>query len=202
MIYLDGLPESLTVHGMEYPINSDFRAVLRYDRLINMEDEETAILRALETLYVNVPYQYIGEAIDAACWFVACGKEEDGRKRPSNHILGVNSRRYFDFETDDIRLWTAVKARYGIDLLTVDSLHWWLFRGMVDDIGEDSVLSRIMYYRTVDYNAAEMPKQRRDFLRALQNYYEITDYTQERDEAFIQALLNGEDITPFLEKEE
>lgn len=200
MIFLDGLPDTLNVSGTEYPINTDFRAVLKYDRCLHMEDEVKGMYEALNTLYAVIPPD-IEAAVTAANWFVNCGKGGN-RHAPSNRILGVNGKKSFDFEEDDIRLWTAVKTRYGIDLMTVEHLHWWLFRGMVDDIGEDSVLSRIMYYRTVDVSSDELPKKRKDFLSALQRFYAISEYKEERDEEFIQALLNGEDISRFLEAAE
>ena len=200
MIFLDGLPDTLNVNGTEYPIRTDFRAVLKYDRCLHMEDEARGLYEALNTLYVTIPPD-VEAAVSAANWFVNCGKNEKNHT-PSNRILGVNGKKSFDFEEDDIRLWTAVKTRYGIDLLRVDYLHWWLFRGIVDDIGEDSALSRIMYYRTVDVTAEELPKKRKDFLTALQRFYELHECEEERDEEFIQALLNGEDISRFLEDAE
>lgn len=200
MMFLDGLPGTLNINGTEYPINTDFRAVLKYDRCLRMEDEARGLYEALNALYITIPPD-VEAAVTAANWFVNCGKSEKAHA-PSNRILGVNGKKSFDFEEDDIRLWTAVKTRYGIDLLQVDHLHWWLFRGMVDDIGEDSVLSRIMYYRTVDVNADELPKKRKEFLTALQHFYELHECEEERDEEFIQALLNGEDISRFLEATE
>lgn len=197
MIFLDGLPGTLNVDGTEYPIRTDFRTVLKYDRYLHMEDDVKGLYEALNTLYITIPPD-IDAAVTAANWFVNCGKSEE-KHHPSNRTLGVNGKKSFDFEVDDIRLWTAVKSRYGIDLLAVDHLHWWLFRGMVDDIGEDSILSRIMYYRTVDVNADELPKKRKDLLTAMQRFYEIHEYEEERDEEFIQALLKGEDISRFLE---
>lgn len=200
MIFLDGLPESLQVGGTEYPIRTDFRAVLKYDRCIHMEDEVRGLIEALSALYIEVPPD-IENAVAAANWFIQCGKSEEKRHSPSNRVMGVNGKKSFDFEVDDIRLWTAVKARYGIDLLRVKNLHWWIFRGMVDDIGEDTVLARVMYYRTVDTNAEDLPRKRKEFLVAVQRFYELNEYEEERDEEFIQALLNGEDISRFYEEE-
>lgn len=200
MIFLDGLPDKLNVNGTEYPIRTDFRAVLQFDRYINMEDETEGLYKALNTLYETIPDDVVA-AVKAANWFVNCGKNEK-QYQPPKRVLGVNGKKSFDFEEDDIRLWTAVKTRYQIDLINVPYLHWWLFRGMVDDIGEDSVLSRVMYYRTVDLNGDEIPKKRKDFLSSLQRYYEIHECNEERDEEFIQALLNGEDISDFLKTTE
>jgi len=43
-------------------------------------------------------------------------------------------------------------------------------------------------------------KERKKFLDSMQRYYKISKYEEERDEEFIQALINGEDISRFLER--
>ena len=97
-------------------------------------------------------------------------------------------------------IWSAFQSRYGIDLLTIPHLHWWQFRALLDDLGEDNRFSQIMQYRGIDTNADGISKERKKFLDAMQRYYKIQEYDEERDEAFIQALMNGEDISRFLEK--
>lgn len=87
-------------------------------------------------------------------------------------------------------------------LLKIESLHWWLFRALLDDLGEEVRLSQIMQYRVIDTNTDGISKERKKFLEAMQRYYKISKYEEERDEEFIQALLNGEDISRFLERQE
>lgn len=199
MIFLDGLPEALYVNGMEYPIYTDYRAILAYDRMLESEDENEKILcQALNTVFKQVPRD-IEAAITALNWFISCGKEEK-QNRPSNRILGINNNKSFDFEEDDLLIWSAFQSRYGIDLLTIPHLHWWQFRALLDDLGEDNRFSQIMQYRVIDTNADGISKERKKFLDAMQRYYKIQEYDEERDEAFIQALMNGEDISRFLEK--
>lgn len=201
MIFLDGLPESLKIGGVEYPIHTDFRVILAYDRMLNSgEDNGRTMLQALQSIFDVIPRD-IEEAITALNWFINCGKREKQYK-PSHKVLGINSNLPFDFEEDDLLIWSAFKARYGIDLLKIESLHWWLFRALLDDLGEEVRLSQIMQYRVIDTNMDGISKERKKFLEAMQRYYKISKYEEERDEEFIQALLNGEDISRFLERQE
>lgn len=201
MIFLDGFPESLKIGGVEYPIHTDFRVILAYDRILNSgEDDGMSILQALQNIFDVIPRD-IEEAITALNWFINCGKNEKTHK-PSNKVLGINSNIPFDFEEDDLLIWSAFKARYGIDLLKIESLHWWLFRALLDDLGEEVRLSQIMQYRVIDTNMDGISKERKKFLDSMQRYYKISKYEEERDEEFIQALINGDDISKFLEKQE
>lgn len=200
MIFLDGLPETLNVDGTEYQINTDYRAILKYDRILSGEVEGKTIYEALKLIYVQVPGN-VDAAITAANWFVNCGRKEP-KSAPPNKVLGINGNRAFDFEEDELLIWSAFRSRYGIDLLEVKHLHWWKFRALLDDIGDDARLSRVMQYRVMDTNADGITKERKEFLEAMQRYYKITEEVEERDEEFIQALLNGEDISEFLNKGE
>lgn len=200
MIFLDGLPETLNIDGAEYQIRADYRAILKYDRMLSGEVEGKTIYEALKLIYVCVP-ENVDAAITAANWFVNCGRKET-RVAPPNKILGINGNKAFDFEEDELLIWSAFRSRYGIDLLEVEHLHWWKFRALLDDIGDDARLSRVMQYRVVDTNADGIAKERKKFLEAMQRYYKITEQEEERDEEFIQALLNGDDISRFLDKGE
>lgn len=198
MIFLDGLPETLTVDGVNYPIHTDYRAVLKYDRMLQAGEDGTAIYQALSAVYKKIPENIEG-AIEAVNWFVNCGREES-KYKPSNKVLGINQNQAFGFEEDELLIWSAFKSRFQIDLLEIKHLHWWLFRSLLDDIGDDVRLSQVMQYRVVDTNAEGISKERKNFLNAMQRYYKIQEHQEERDEEFINALLKGEDISRFLEK--
>lgn len=198
MIFLEGLPETLTVNGMVYPLYTDYRAVLQYDRMLHSGEDSRVIYQALGMIYKEIPSD-IEKAIQAVNWFVNCGRE-DKKSRPSNKVLGINQNQAFGFEEDELLIWSAFKFRFQIDLLEIDHLHWWLFRALLDDIGDDVRLSQIMQYRVIDTNMEGISKERKNFLNAMQRYYKIQEHQEERDEEFIKALLNGEDISKFLEK--
>lgn len=195
------LPDSINVQGVEYPIQTDFRTILRYSAQMDTieEDNLTEIISCMKiVIYRDFPDD-ISSAISALNWFIKCGREEK-RNRPSNKLLGVNSNQPFDFFIDGELIWSAFRRNdvYGIDLLEVPYLHWWKFIAMLDDLPEDTRLHRIMDYRTIDTSNKNISKEARDVYAALQRYYKIRAVKDQRNEELIKALKEGRDPSPYL----
>lgn len=195
------LPDSINVQGVEYPIQTDFRTILRYSAQMDTiaEDNLAEIISCMKiVIYRDFPDD-IFSAISALNWFIKCGKEEK-RNRPSNKLLGVNSNQPFDFSVDGELIWSAFRRNdvYGIDLLEIPYLHWWKFIAMLDDLPEDTRLHRIMDYRTIDTTNKNLSKEARDVYAALQRYYKIRAVKDQRNEELIKALKEGRDPSPYL----
>lgn len=192
-------PKSLYVDGVEYPIDSDFRTILYYNKMLDeVENEDIQqVFECMGQVYEVVPDNIL-EAAAVLNWFVRCGKEEK-KKRPSNKILGINSNDPFDFDVDGEIIYSAFRRNdvYGIDLHKIPYLHWWDFMAMLNDLPDSVKLSRVMNYRTIDVNNQDFPKERRNFYRAMQDYYKIRK-AFEQNEELARALIEGRDPTPYL----
>lgn len=195
------LPDSINVDGVEYPIQTDFRTILRYSAQMDTiaEDDFPAIVRCMKIVICDKFPDDIFSAISALNWFIKCGREEE-MKRPPNRLLGINSNQPFDFSIDGEMIWSAFRRNdvYGIDLLEIPYLHWWKFVAMLDDLPEDTRLRRIMDYRTIDTTNKNLSKEMRDVYSALQRYYKIRAAKDQRNEELINALKDGRDPTPYL----
>lgn len=194
-------PKSLNIAGMEYPINTDFRTILRYNaKLKETEDDDTeGIINCLKMVFDKIFPEDIAGAVQSVNWFIRCGKTEKKRK-PSNRLLGINSNEPFDFEVDGELIYSAFKRNdvYGIDLHETPYLHWWEFIAMLNDLPENVKLSRIMEYRTIDTTNKNLSKEARDVYAALQRYYKIQEVKSQRNEELIKALKEGRDPSPYL----
>lgn len=191
--------QSLNVNGTEYPINADFRAVLRYNEMIKQGAEDLVYLAGcLLCVYKEVP-ENLDEAVQQINWFIACGKIEK-KKRPSNKILGINNNTPFDFETDGELIYSAFRRQdvYGIDLHKVEFLHWWEFMAMLNDLPGDTQLSRIMECRVIDTSNKNLSKEQRDYYQAMQRYHKIRSDREQRNEELVKALKEGRDPTLYL----
>ena len=73
---------------------------------------------------------------------------------------------------------------------------------MVNDLPEDVQLSRVILYRTIDTGNKDLDKKQTDYYRAMQRYYKLENRQIERNEELIQALKEGRDVTPYLERGE
>lgn len=194
---LDPPPRSLIIDGTDYPIETDFRAVLNYNRIIRESREDgSELLEALQLMFGCIP-ENVAEAVLQLNWFVQ-GGEQDKRRRPSNKLLGINSDTPMDYDTDSRLIWAAFRRVYAIDLRTVEYIHWWDFLEMLSELPEDIRLNRIIEIRTKDTGNKKLSRDERTLYKALQRYYKIREPMTERQEKLIEALRNGEDPAPYL----
>ncbi len=186
-ILIDKLPQSVTIDGAEYPVNSDFRACL-----IIMMAFEDYTLTDLEkqAVMLNILYPYIPEntqaAIDAAVWFLDCGEENEGARN------GAGMRLY-SFSKDAKYIYSAIKQSHGVDLETIEYLHWWKFAYMFLDLDKDCFFSQMLYYRK-QRAKGKLTKEEAAFYNEIRDILELPQYhSQEELEAEdeFMRLLNG-----------
>lgn len=190
-------PETLVINGVEYPIKTDFRAVLRCNSLL-MDDagDGSALEEALIFMFGCVPENVL-EAVSKLSWFLRCG-EEKKKNRPSNNLLGMNNEKPMDYEEDEILIWSAFRQVYQIDLRTVPYLHWWDFQAMLDELPDSVRLNKVIRYRTIDTKNKNLSKEERTIYGAMQRYYRIREKRSDMDEKLAEALRNGKDPAPYL----
>lgn len=151
------LPDTLTVAGEEYPIRSDFRAIL--DILIaqidpELDDQHKAEV-LLRILYVRMPpVEHLQEAYDKACAFIDAGITDDGKQRP----------RVMDWEQDAPLIIPAVNRVAGTEVRSLQYLHWWTFLGYYQEIGE-SYYSEIVSIRLKKAKGKKLEKYEQEFYR-------------------------------------
>ena len=97
-------------------------------------------------------------------------------------------------------IYAGFMQQYGIDLQTED-MHWWKFMILLENLGSDTRLNKVMEYRTIDTNNKNLSKREREFYKAMQRYYGIDVKVPEMSERVKQieeALLKGEDVSQLL----
>ena len=171
-IILDGFPDEYE----GYLIRTDFRVGIQISEAlndVNLADPEK-MLTALRLLYGNGIPADTKIAESGLCWFMRCGK-------PSEEHIPDGKPPTFDFEQDNRLLYSAFRARYGIDL-TRERLHWFAFLAMLDDIGGCS-LSDIIGIRGTDLSKLS-GEQRKNYAE-LQSKYRIKPQMSDGDLAKI-----------------
>ena len=149
------LPTSLTIHGRDYAIRTDFRAIL--DILIAENDPElddigkTAVL--LGILYKDVP-EDTEEAVRKGCEFIDMGMKDDGKRRP----------RGMDWKQDAPVIIPAVNRVAGVEIRALPYLHWWSFLGYYQEIGQ-SYFSEIVNVRLKKARGEKLEKWEQDFYK-------------------------------------
>lgn len=180
-IILDGFPDEYE----GYLIRTDFRIGMQISEALNDVDlaEPEKMMTALRLLYGNGIPSDTELAESGLRWFMSGGNVDEERvpdgKPPT-----------FDFEQDNRLLYSAFRARYGIDL-TRERLHWFAFLAMLGDLGGCS-LSDIIGIRGTDL--AKLGEAQRNDYAKMQERYRIKPQISEADRARIaefEEQLNG-----------
>ena len=162
-----GLPEEY--EGV--PISADFRNMIQVDLILREEGVPDAekTMAALSQLYPEIPSD-LELAIRGLLWFFSRGgqdAEADGKAREG----GPTPPRAFDYDQDANLIYAAFYATYGISLTTVEFLHWWEFLALFEGLPEDTLIKRVMYWRTV--NLSELPKEARKHVRKMRSLFAL-----------------------------
>ncbi|MCQ5130294.1 bacteriophage Gp15 family protein [Butyricicoccus faecihominis] len=136
----DRFPDAIEIDGREYEINSDFRdcltIILAFEDNELTDEEKQAVM--LTRLYKTIPPN-LTEACEMAVLFLNCG---DTRQRDTEPHA-----RLYSFAHDADYIWSAYYQSYGVDLESINHLHWWKFCYMFTDLSEESFFQRMIYLR-------------------------------------------------------
>lgn len=184
-------PCSVLVDGAETPINTDFRVSIRFELLMQSDlPDAEKLLQALELYYPSPVFTQ--QAVEKMMWFFAAGK--DAQQSQGKHTPPV-----YSFDHDAAHIYAAFLSQYGIDLQSVDYLHWWQFRALFESLKPDNRIVEIMGYRAMELTP-DMSKAQRDFYRRMKKQFALPQpkKEQERLTAIEEALLHGGDVKNLL----
>lgn len=180
-IMLDGLPTEYD----GYLIRTDFRIGIQISEAlndVNLADPEKLAVAA-ELLFGRGAPPDGGVVYEAIQWFMSGGE-------PAEHKPAASSAPVFDFEQDNRRVYSAFRARFGIDLVR-ERLHWFAFLAMLADIGECS-LSDIMGIRSQDLSKLSGEQQKK--CAVLQQQYRIKPQMSDAEKAILAEFEASLDI--------
>ena len=216
---LDGLPYSVEIGGVEYEINTGFRTSMLFEMM--MEDgglpQTEIVTNAMQLYFPKMPTirdaDSISEVMDKVIWFYSCGSPPKKKKKrrakqgegddPEDEEDELETRnadkRIYSFEYDAPFIYAAFLEQYGVDLVEIEDLHWWKFKAMFRSLNEKVQFSKIMSYRATDITA-KMSAEQKSFYRRMQKVYALPlpKDEEERQDAIIDALLSGKDVSHLL----
>jgi len=157
------LPKTLEVEGVEYDINSDFRAALLIFEAYN-DDSLSPMNKQLTLLEIiftpagesvpNIPRNQ-KEALEKAVWFLDIGQQSSSRSSVSPKTM--------DYVQDEQLLFSAVNAVVAKDVREEEYMHWWTFYGLCQAIDGDSLISHIMGIRSKRARGEKLEKHEQKF---------------------------------------
>lgn len=184
MSLLEGsLPETVTIGAREIRIQTDFRASVRFELLVQDTGLRTqqSMIQALEIYFGDqlrrIPPDGGQEAFERMVWFYRCGRTEEEIRKMS--ASGAAKESPYSFRHDDRYIYAAFRQQYGIDLENVRYMHWWAFRAMFDALSEDTRIMEIMRYRTVKISG-EMTAEQKRFYKTMKRIYALPKHKVEK----------------------
>lgn len=164
MLFVNPLPQSVNIGGVEYQINTDFRAGINFELLIQKNSKDDLAL-LFPYFGENIPEDLQG-ALEAVLLFYCCGN------LPEKGNSSKRSSAAYSFEVDSNAIYADFWRFYKINLYE-DSLHWWIFRSLLEGLPQDSEFKQRCYYRTVDLS--ELPKAERKRVLKIRAKIKIED---------------------------
>ncbi|CAK0743265.1 conserved hypothetical protein [Gammaproteobacteria bacterium] len=182
-ILLSPPPEVVNISGEDYPINSDFRVVLRFYELQRdgrVFERHKGIV-ALKLFFPRIPPDF-ASAYERIGYFISCGREAPQARKAAK-------RPDFDFYYDAPLIVSSFWACYGIDLSTA-RLHWWIFSALLSGLGEDTALRRVIRIRTQSEEG--LSPQAKLELREAQKLWSLPVIEDKRTKQLTDALARGD----------
>ena len=194
-IISSSLPTSVMINGVEYPIRSNFRTMIKFEELMQDPDvtDQDKVWLALRLFYPEIPDD-MDQAVEQLLWFYRCDKRDNLYAKKVKKRKAEKVNRIYDFELDDDYIYAAFMAQYHLDLHKVRYLHWWKFRAMFNSLSDDMQISKIMEYRAVELD--KVPKEKRSFYKRMKMLYALplSRNEEERQKALENALLQGKSL--------
>lgn len=181
------LPKALDINGTSYPINPDYRNVLRIFEAFNdaaLSNEEKAYICIRRLFTTEIPYSDVEEAINKAYWFC------DGGDAPKTKPERVKT---LDWAHDEQLIFPAVSKVVGvIDIRELPYMHWWTFLGCFGEVGE-GLLTTVLHIRQKQARGKSLDKWEKEFYNKNKELVKLTTPEEQAEidetEAFLKTLI-------------
>ncbi|WP_050636188.1 Gp15 family bacteriophage protein [Candidatus Stoquefichus sp. SB1] len=169
-------PKHVTIDGVKYPINTDFRVALKCFDIINDENisDTERTYAVVYKLFGFIPKdEDMPIFVEKVEKYLACGESQEQHKERKKDM---------DFEQDFKYLVASFMSDYHINLVESD-MHWYQFINLIQGFTENSVMNRVRDLRNYDLSEVKDQKQRNKIIKAQQSVALKSELTQEEQEA-------------------
>lgn len=180
-----GLPKSVEVQGVPYPIRTDYRCIL--DILTDLSDPESngqdralAVLIGLFPDFDDMPPEHYEDAIQAGLRFINCDSGDTPHKAP----------RLVDWEQDYGLMIAPINRVIGGEIRAVDYLHWYTFLAAYQEIG-DCTFAQVVRIRDRLARGKTLDKSDREWYRKNRHLVDFRYKYTEVDKGFLMEWGGG-----------
>lgn len=178
------LPTVVLIEGAEYPIRSDYRAVLDICAALSdpeLDDQSKAFV-ALTIFYPGfdaMPQGCYEEALKQCFWFINCGSAEDQTPK---------APKLMDWEQDFQLIVAPVNRVLGKEIRAAEYLHWWTFIAAYYEIG-DCLFSQVVRIRDMKARGKKLDKADQEFYRRNRRLVDLKTVYTEQEESVLNSWL-------------
>lgn len=163
-ILTDTLPKTVQIAGKSYAINTDFRAGVAFEIMLQTGEEDAA--KILSAFFPDgFPIAEPEDIISAIELFYCCGALPEKKAQTTNE-----KKQAYSFTIDGSAIFADFWNYYNIDL-SQEGLHWWAFRSLLECLPEKSEFKQRIYYRTCDLKG--LSKKERERILKIRSQIEI-----------------------------
>ena len=183
-LFYEAYPMSVCVGGKEIPIITDFREIVRLIDLLKAEDIEPREKMYFLLQYFKEQPEDFESAVDALSDFVTmkdfCDQsleecetdEESGEEELRKDV--------YSFSIDYPFIFSAFLQDYGINIRTIQYMHWWEFRMLFSGLSENTEIKQRILYRSTDLSKIKDKDERKRIAKIQRSIRlpdaELTDY--------------------------
>lgn len=193
------LPESVKICGKDYPVNTDFRVWIKFEKLFANENAspDTVFINAVKMCFKHDKNSVLTlpptwqDTLKGLFDFYRTGegqKNDDAADAEADEEEPKKEKRIYDWDIDGKYIFAAFLSRYHINLAT-DCLHWWAFRALFDSLGKEEKICEIMSIRAMRLSEIK-DKDLRNHYAKLKKIYALPDMrTEQEKENDLGAML-------------
>ena len=164
------LQDKIKINNIEYPINTDYRAWLKFQNLIkNLKEDEESFVKVLSffvEIGLDFEINFFKEALEECVSFFV------GKNSKNSTSSSSDNKKVFDFEKDEKYIYSAFLQEYNIDLYTIENLHWRKFKSLLESLSEETQLSKIIQYRSVELSKIK-DKEQKKYYKKMKEIYSL-----------------------------
>lgn len=165
--FYEAFPDTVNIRGKNFSIITDFRDYIRLLDMLKCEELNTYQKMAILEDYFLDEITIDDDAIGALTGFVIMDLDsqdkdlnEDDSDEDNSEQSG-SEKNLFSYEIDYPFILSGFLRDYGIDLETVDYMHWWKFRMLFDGLSEDTEIKQRIIYRGINLSDIKDKEERK-----------------------------------------
>ena len=190
-ILSDGMPEAITVNGIPFSLNTDYRVWLKagrlFDKLNTAEDQNPIFLEICELTVKKYPEEgyVMGEDLIFGLleFYKGFPKEDNDYSRTEKEKSKERKKPpSFDFFYDAEYIYCSFVSFYGIRLQQVEHMHWWefltLFEGLM--MSDQTSVNFVVGARQQKVSA-KMPREEKSRIEKLKKQFALPEAENVRE---------------------